>query len=177
MIARCADERTRHIAFVAEYLELSTVSLARVMLGSVPMKAFNRIIRITAALLIAGSAGACKSESEKREEKVQEAREKVIEKTEKVQEQQDDVAKAKAELAEARAEFLSSVDARLNDLDARIVASKTNAAIDQGRLATLRAEASALRAQIADETRPFAQDVKTTFERIMSDIEAELNRK
>lgn len=141
------------------------------------MKAFNPIIRIGAALLIAGSFGACKSESEKRDENVQEAREKVIEKTENVQEQQDDVAKAKAELAEARAEFLGSVDARLTDLDAKIAASRTNAAIDQGRLTTLRAEALSLRTQIADETRPFAQDVRTTFERIYADIEAELDRK
>jgi uncharacterized protein involved in exopolysaccharide biosynthesis len=164
-------------AFAAEIADLSTVSLARMMLGTVRMKAFNRIVGITAALLIAGSAAACKNDAEKREENVQEAREKVIEKTEKVQEQQGDVAEAKAELAQARAEFLNTVDARLTDLDARIVASKTNAAVDHGRLTTLRAEANALRAQVADETRPFAQDAKNAFERIVADIETELDRK
>lgn len=134
------------------------------------------MIRITAVLLLAGSAGACKSDAEKREENVQEAREKVIERTENVQKQQDDVVKAKADLAQARVEFLNSVDTRLQDLDARIVDSKTSAVVDQGRLATLRAEANALRTQVADETRPYADDVKTTFERIINDIQIELDR-
>jgi exonuclease VII large subunit len=147
------------------------------MLGSLRMKAPNRIIRITAALLLAGSAAACKSDAEKRDENVEEAREKVIEKTENVQQQQQDMAEAKADLAKARAEFLANVDARLNDLDARIAAAKTNAVIDQGRLTTLRTEATSMRAQIADETRPFAEDMKASFERILNDIDTELNRK
>lgn len=168
---------TRWTRLRRQIADLAAIWLARVMLGSLRMKALNGMIRITAALLLAGSAGACKSDAEKREENVEEAREKVIEKTEKVQEQQDDVAKAKAELAQARAEFLSNVDTRLNDLDARMAASKTNAAVDQARLTTLRAEATSLRSQIADETRPFAEDMKASFQRIINDIETELNRK
>lgn len=147
------------------------------MLDPHAMKAFNRVIHVTAALLLAGSAYACKSDAEKREDKVDEAREKVIEKTENVQQQEKDMAQAKADLVNARADFLTTVDARLQDLDARIVASKTNAAIDQGRIATLRAEATALRSKAADETQPYAADMKATFDRIMSDIDAELNRR
>lgn len=146
------------------------------MLASVRMKAVNSFVRITAALLIAGSAGACKSETEKREENVQEAREKVIEKTQEVREEQDDVAEAKRELAQARTEFLNNVDARLKELDGRIAAKKANATVDQGRIATLRAEANALRTQIADETRPYAEDAKSSFDRIVRDIETELDR-
>jgi hypothetical protein len=78
---------------------------------------------------------------------------------------------------QARRHVGAAVDKRLSDRDARIVAARPNAAIDQGRLATLRAEAAAIRARAVDEGQPFVNETRNTFERIIADIETELDRK
>jgi hypothetical protein len=142
------------------------------MLFSCRMK---RLMNIAAILLLASSFAACKSQDEKNQEAVENAREKVVDKQEKVEDRTIAAEKAKAELNQARIDFIMAVDKRLADLDARIVAAKTNSALDQGKIATLRAEAAAIRARAVDEAQPFAEDTRTSFERVIKDLEAALS--
>jgi uncharacterized coiled-coil DUF342 family protein len=155
--------------------------VARSMLGIVPMKNLSKIM---VALGLVVSAGACKSDAEKRAERVDEARERVADKQEDVRDEQedvreevDDVNKATEELADARAEFVAAIDKQMQDIDNRLTQARAKAGFDATRAIQLRAEAAALRAKAVDNTRPF--DVTTErseFDRIMRDIDTELGR-
>lgn len=123
-------------------------------------------------------ASACKSETEKKQERLDNARDRVAEKQDDLAEQQEDVREAKADLAQARVDFIAAVDKQLEDIDNKITMAKANAGFDATRVVQLRAEAAALRAQASDTSYAFNVDTeRATFERIMHDIDAELGTK
>jgi len=146
------------------------------------MRTFSKII--VALGLVLGST-ACKSDEDKKAERVENARERVAEKTddlrdqqEDVREEQEDVTEAKAELMQARADLVMAFDKQLQTIDDKITMAKANAGFDATRVVQLRAEAAALRAQAADANRTFSVETeRANFDRIVNDIDGELTRK
>lgn len=144
----------------------------------------RNLSKIIVALGLVVSGAGCKSDSEKRAERVDEARERVADKAENLRDQQadvqaevDDVNKAQEELADARNEFIAAVDKQMQDIDNRLVQARAKAGFDATRVVQLRAEAAALRAEAADANRPFdVTTERTEFDRIMRDIDTELGR-
>ncbi len=138
------------------------------------MKSLTKIT-VVLGLLTLGTA--CKSDAEKRAERIDDQRDRVAEKQENLAEQQEDVAEAKVELDQARREFLATVDQELTDLDNRIAIAKTSGTVDQVKLAQLRAEAGQVRSRVADARVNFGEDERTLWDRVVRDIETELDRK
>ena len=135
------------------------------------------LTKITVVLGLLALGTACKSDAEKRAERIDDQRERVAEKQDNLAEQQEDVAEAKVELDQARRDFLDTIDKELTDLDNRISISKTSSTVDQVKLAQLRSEAGQVRARVADTRMNFGDDERTTWDRVVRDIETELDRK
>jgi septal ring factor EnvC (AmiA/AmiB activator) len=149
--------------------------VARGMLLLDGMRSLKHLI---VALGLVLGVTACKSDAEKRAERVDNARDRVADKQNDLADEQQDVKEAKADLAQARMDFINAVDKQLSDIDNRITLAKANAGFDSTRVIQLRSEAAALRAQAADTTYAFnAETERATFDRIMRDIDVELGTK
>lgn len=132
---------------------------------------------IVGGLLLVGMG--CKTREEKAVSELKNAQQKTTEERQDLSQQRNEVVTAQTDEARARQKLVDTMDEKLRNLDARIEKLKTesNTTVDQSRLAQMRGEIASLRAQAADTTKTLPGELQANYEKLVRDVEAELDRK
>lgn len=132
---------------------------------------------IVCSLLLLGMG--CRTREEKAASDLKNAQQKTTEERQDLSKQRNDVVTAQTDEARARQKLVDTMDEKLRNLDARIEKLKTDSTttVDQTKLAQLRGEIASLRAQAADTTKTLPGDLQTNYDKLVRDVETELDRK